>query len=121
MDLNGTDPTVIVAGENNAIALDFDYRQDNPTLPNAMSLIHPLNCLPCRQNSMYWTDVTRQVIRQATLNGSGATDVVSGGLNIPGTISPWGNLQYIICRRIIIVLGLVLESKLYRFKRATTP
>ncbi|XP_049541327.1 low-density lipoprotein receptor-related protein 4 [Anopheles darlingi] len=65
VSLSNNQYTSIAKGLPNAIALDYHYRQD----------------------LLFWTDVSIDVIKRSHLNGSGVRDVVKWGLESPGGLA----------------------------------
>lgn len=57
--------TSILKGLENAIALDFHHEQD----------------------LVFWSDVTLDIIKRSHLNGSDVREIITRGLEIPGTLS----------------------------------
>ncbi|KDR24262.1 Low-density lipoprotein receptor-related protein 4, partial [Zootermopsis nevadensis] len=57
--------TALLKGLHNAIALDYHYKK----------------------GLIYWSDVSMDVIRRATLNGTGAVDVIRWGLESPSGVA----------------------------------
>ncbi|XP_068085893.1 low-density lipoprotein receptor-related protein 4 [Anabrus simplex] len=65
VSLNNAKYTAILKGLHNAIALDYHYRQ----------------------GLIFWSDVSMDVIRRASLNGTGPVDVIRWGLESPGGVA----------------------------------
>ncbi|KAJ9600525.1 hypothetical protein L9F63_026338, partial [Diploptera punctata] len=65
VSLNSAKYTALLKGLHNAIALDYHYKK----------------------GLIYWSDVSMDVIRRATLNGTGAIDVIKWGLESPGGVA----------------------------------
>uniref|UniRef100_A0A8W7Q034 EGF-like domain-containing protein n=1 Tax=Anopheles coluzzii TaxID=1518534 RepID=A0A8W7Q034_ANOCL len=65
VSLSNNQYTSIAKGLPNAIALDYHYRQD----------------------LLFWTDVSIDVIKRSHLNGSGVRDVIKWGLESPGGLA----------------------------------
>ncbi|KAB0798924.1 hypothetical protein PPYR_06804 [Photinus pyralis] len=65
VSLSNTKYTAILKGLHNAIALDYHYEKA----------------------TIFWSDVSMDVIRKAFINGSGITDVIKWGLESPGGVA----------------------------------
>ncbi|XP_021915388.1 low-density lipoprotein receptor-related protein 4 isoform X2 [Zootermopsis nevadensis] len=65
ISLNSAKYTALLKGLHNAIALDYHYKK----------------------GLIYWSDVSMDVIRRATLNGTGAVDVIRWGLESPSGVA----------------------------------
>ncbi|RZC38041.1 low-density lipoprotein receptor-related protein 4, partial [Asbolus verrucosus] len=65
VSLSNAKYTAILKGLHNAIALDYHYEK----------------------NLIFWSDVSMDVIRRATLNGSDVTDIIKWGLQSPGGVA----------------------------------
>ncbi|GLH14008.1 Putative vitellogenin receptor [Gryllus bimaculatus] len=65
VSLNSVKYTALLKGLHNAIALDYHYRE----------------------GLIFWSDVSMDVIKRASLNGSGSVDIIRWGLESPGGIA----------------------------------